>query len=101
MAKLRGQRCITAGQGSGGVLVALGLKNLLTLFCAELADGTVNQADQRGVGQEPDTGPQGPGEKVIEAQIAANVRVGRLGHVHLVIADEPANQRGGDAAALA
>ena len=67
---------------------------------AELADGAIDRADEVGVGQRPHAGPQGAGEEVVEAAIAADVGLFSLAHVDAVFLYEPPDQPGGERSPL-
>ena len=81
--------------------VALGLEYLVAFDGAELADRTVDRADQVGVRQRPRAGLERAGEKVVEALVAGDVGVRGLVHVDAVLGDEAADQPGGARAPLA
>ena len=98
--KLRSQRRITAQQRGSRIAVALGLKDLALRNRTKLADGAVHRANQRRLRQRPHPGLECAREKVIETAVTGNVGIRCLSHVDLVFADKPANQRGGQPAAL-
>ena len=77
-----------------------GLEDLITLYRAELADGAVHRAHPIGLGQWARTGFERTGEKLVEAGVAGRIGVGRLGHVDVVLADEPGDQLRGEIAPL-
>ena len=98
-----GQCGVATHQRGGGVVVAFGLEDLVSCRPgdgAELADGPVHRAHQIGQRQRAHTGLQGAGEKFVEAGVTGNVRVGRLGHVDLVLAHKPLDDGRGGAAPL-
>ena len=93
--ELRRQRGIATHQRSRRIGVALGLKDLVFLDTAELADRAVHRAHPIGLRQRTDPRFQGAREEIVERGVAGDVGVGRLGHVDLVALDEPANHRRG------
>jgi hypothetical protein len=72
--------------------VALGLEDLVVLDRAELADAAVDRADERHVGNRAHARFQRAGKEFIEAVIAGDIGVFRLGHIHIVFTDEPPYQ---------
>lgn len=101
--KLRGQLCIAADQRLGAVVMAFGLKDLVACIAgdgAQLADGAIDGADPVGIGQGAHARAQGAGEELVEGGVGGGVTVQGLAHVDLVALDEPANDRGGEAAAF-
>jgi hypothetical protein len=89
----RGERGIATDERGRRVVVALGLEDLVALYRAELTDRAIHRADQLGVRDRPRTGLQRACEELVEARVVRDVGGGRLGHVHAVLADEPADQR--------
>ena len=87
-----GQRGVTAHQRCRRVVVPLGLHQPLTIQRADLADGAIDRTQPPRVGQRAGTGLQRAGEERIEARVLRDVGLGRLGHVHAIAADEPADQ---------
>jgi hypothetical protein len=96
-----GQSRVTPEQRRRAVAMALGLKDLIALDGAELADRAVNRADPVGLGQGPCVGPERAREKLVEAGVAPDVRLGSLGHIDTIATHKPGNQRGGAIAAAA
>jgi hypothetical protein len=74
--------------------VALGLENLVAGDRAELADRAIDRADEIGFGLWPGAFLERPREEFVEALVAGDVRIGRLGHIDVVTADEPADDAG-------
>ena len=91
----RGQDRVTAHQRGGGVAVPLCLKDLIAADGAKLTDGAVHRTHVLGLGDGPRPGLEGAREEVVERGIRGDVRLGRLAHVHAVLAHEPADHRGG------
>jgi len=98
--KLPRQPGVTPHQRSAAVVVALGLKNLLPLNAAKLADGPIHRANQRCIGQRPHTRLERAGKKLIESGVARGVGLRGLGQVDLVAPCKPGNQRSGGRCAL-
>ena len=95
--KLRGQLGVAAHQRLRAVVVAFGLKNLVALYRAKLADGAVHRTHPRRVGQRAGAGLERAGEKLVESGKRRWVALLGLGHVHLVLANKAANHRLRDA----
>jgi hypothetical protein len=82
------------------VLVALGLKDLLTFDTPELADGAVDRAQEVRIGQRPGIGAQRARKEVVEGLVAGGVWIGGLVQVDAVTFHEPADDLGGEPARL-
>jgi len=98
--ELCGQRRVTAHEGQRAVGVPLGLEDLVALDATELADRAIHRADKGCVGQRACARLERAGEELVEGRVGRRVRVGGLGHVHAVAADEPANEGLREAATL-
>ena len=66
-----GERVVAADERRRRIAMALGLQDLVVLDAAELADRSVDRADQVGVGERPRAFLQRAGEEVVEAAYAA------------------------------
>ncbi|MPN04889.1 hypothetical protein SDC9_152137 [bioreactor metagenome] len=78
----------------------LGLKYLVLLDGAELADGAVHGRYRLGRGNRASPLAQFAREEVVERGVARDVRVCSLGHVDLVMGHKAPNHGGCQAAAL-
>ncbi len=92
MLKARGQRGVAAQQSGAGIVVALGLKDLVAGHRAKLADGAIDRANQVGTGQRAGAVLQGAGEKLVEGGVAGDLGVGGLRHVDAVAPHKPGDQ---------
>ena len=95
MRELRCQRCVATDQRGGRVAVAFGLKNLVALNRAELANRTIDRANKISLRQRTRAITQWSRKKFIEALITGDIRIRRLGHVDLIARHKPANQARG------
>jgi hypothetical protein len=92
VAELRRERRIAADELGCGEAVALGLQDVVIVDPAELADRAIHWADEVGLGKRAHAGPKRAREEVVEAPVAAEVRVFGLAHVDAVATREPADQ---------
>ena len=98
--KLRRQLRIAAQQGGGGVVVALGLKNLVTFYRAQLTHRPIHRAHHGCIGQGAQAGAQCAREEIVEARVAGDVGLGSLTHVNAVARHESADCGRGHAAGM-
>ncbi|MNY28076.1 hypothetical protein D3C86_1620290 [compost metagenome] len=89
---------IAAHQRLGRIMVALGLKDLVTGNGAQLAHGTVYRAHPGRLGQRARIGTQAAREERVERVIAGRIRILGLGHVDVVMRDEAFDHPGGQPA---
>lgn len=96
-----GEDGVAAEQGPDGVVLPLGLQDAPGTDIATLAEGTIDGANQRGIGERACALAQRAGEKLVEGSVGSGVWLGGFIHVDTVAADEGADGGGGEAAAAA
>ena len=89
--EVAGQGFVATQQGCGAVLVPLGLEDAAGVDVPQLADGAIDGADERGIGQGAGAVAQGAGEEVVEGAVGGRIGVGCLLHGHTVVVDEAAD----------
>ena len=88
----------TSHQGRGGIIASFSLEYSIARDYAQLADYPISRANIVGLRYGTLFRAQRTGKKIIERPIAVDVRIYRFIHIHPVMLNKPANDKGGDAA---
>jgi hypothetical protein len=100
MAEKGGQGCVPTDELSRGEAMALGLENVMVVNGAKLTDCTVHRTYEVGMGQGTSADFEWPREEIIEAFVAADVRVRSFTHINAVFPDKPTDQPRREASSL-